>query len=84
MISGQVAFEGILEVASLVASQDPVVFEADAARPDAERFQKTGEGIWGDQLAAFPISPKAERQSLDRLLDCLSNLPCPEAQTPAA
>ena len=41
MISGQVAFEGILEVASLVASQDPVVFQADAARPDAERFQKT-------------------------------------------
>jgi len=65
MISGQVAFEGILEVAELVASQDPIVFEADAARPDAERFQKTREGIWGDQLAAFPISPKAERQSLD-------------------
>ena len=57
MISGQVAFEGILEVASLVASQDPVVFEADAARPDAERFQKMGEGIWADQLAAFPIRP---------------------------
>ena len=56
MISGQVAFEGILEVASLVASQDPIVLEADAARPDAERFQKMGEGILGE-LTAFPIRP---------------------------
>ena len=44
-------------MAELVASQHPIVFEADAARPDAERFQKTGEVIWGDQLVAFPIRP---------------------------
>jgi hypothetical protein len=76
MISGQVAFEGILEVASLVASQDPVVFQADAARPDAERFQKTGEGIWGDQLAAFPIRPWVSLDLSQRLRQMRSSRTC--------
>ena len=73
MISGQVAFEGILEVASLVASQDPVVFQADAARPDAERFQKTGEGIWG---AAFPIRPWVSLDLSQRLRQMRSSRTC--------